>query len=285
VGRYRGLALLIVGALVALLALLAAGSGTAAPPGIPGLPPIPVVHLPTPDQKAVFDVIVEGKASDVNHSQLSGLSSTCVVTEDGHVDENDTYLRGKDVKLEFARYGKTIIVKRNRGGQLGDTSLAVKVTVHRTATGGTSYSPSSPPLPCDVPSTDLATNKDCGKDIAVSGSAMVLDWKGGRVNLRVSPLTELKGLGAPLDECGEDSQTGITDQVLWAWPKPVALQGAALPEKWIFDRRRPTIVLHLRSSDVAPRHEARKVDFGELKGTVSDTGSSTATLRLVRQPG
>ena len=101
----------------------------------------------------MFDVVVEGKATDINHSQLSGTSGTCLVTEDGHVTETDTYLRGKDVKLEFARFGKTIVVKRNRGGQLGDTSLAVKVTVHRTATGGASYSPAFPPNPCDVPPT------------------------------------------------------------------------------------------------------------------------------------
>ena len=140
---YRGLVLLALSVLVALALLPATGSGSAspAPPGIPGLPPIPVVHLPKPDQKAVFDVVVEGKATDINHSQLSGVSSTCLVKEDGHVDETDTYLRGKDVKLEFARFGKTLVVKRNRGGQLGDTSLAVQVTVHRTATGGTSYSP------------------------------------------------------------------------------------------------------------------------------------------------
>ena len=107
---YRGLLALALGVLAALLLLPATGSGTTppAPPGIPGLPPIKGVHLPKPDQKAVFDVVVEGKASDINHSQLSGTSSTCLVTEDGHVNETDTYLRGKDVKLEFARFGNTI---------------------------------------------------------------------------------------------------------------------------------------------------------------------------------
>ena len=283
-GHYRGLVLLFVGALVALVLLAVSGSGVAAPPGIPGLPTIPGVHLPKPDQKAVFDVIVEGKASDVNHSQLSGTSSTCLVTEDGHVNETDTFLRGKDVKLEFARYGKTIVVKRNRGGQLGDTSLAVKVTVHRTATGGTSYAPAFPNLPCAEPSTDLSKNKDCGKDISVSRQAMVLGWKGGRVSLKVSTGTVLNGLGSP-DACGEDSQTGITDQVRWAWPSIDQLQGAALPEKWLFDRHRRTVVLHLRSSDVGLTHSARKVTTAQLKGTVTDDAQSSATVRLIRQPG
>jgi hypothetical protein len=121
----RRLVLSVVSALIALvLQPPPAGSAASAPPGIPGLPPIPGLHLPKPDQKAVFDVVVEGKATDIIHSQLSGISSTCAVTEDGDVKETDTYLRGKDVKLEFARYGKTIVVKRDRRGQLGDTSRA-----------------------------------------------------------------------------------------------------------------------------------------------------------------
>ena len=282
---YRGLVLLTLSALVALTLLPATGSGTAspAPPGIPGLPPIPVVHLPKPDQKAVFDVVVEGKATDINHSQLSGISSTCAVTEDGHVTETDTYLRGKDVKLEFARFGKTIVAKRNRGGQLGDTSLAVKVTVHRTASGGASFAPAFPSLPCGVAPSDISKNKDCGKNISVSGSAMVLAWKRGTASLAVSPRTVLKGFFS--DSCGDDPQTGITDALRWPWPQPVALSTAPLPEKWLFDHRKPTIILHLRSSDVKPTESLRHVTFGELKGTVTDQGSNTATVRLIRQPG
>lgn len=275
----------VVSGLIALVVLPANGSGSAlsAPPGIPGLPPIPGLHLPKPDQKAVFDVVVEGKATDINHSQLSGLSSTCAVTEDGHVKETDTYLRGKDVKLEFARYGKTIVVKRDRGGQLGDTSLAVKVTVHRTATGGTSYSPAFPPAPCDVAPTDLSKNKDCGKNIPIAASAMVLGWKGGQVSLVVSPNTVLKSFNN--DRCGDDPQTGITDALRWPWPQPVALSTAPLHKELIFDHRHKTIVLHLRSSDVKPTERVRNTIFGELKGTVTDQGYNAATVRLIRQPG
>ena len=284
---YRGLLALALGVLAALLLLPATGSGTAppapAPPGIPGLPPIKGVHLPKPDQKAVFDVVVEGKASDINHSQLSGTSSTCLVTEDGHVNETDTYLRGKDVKLEFARFGNTIIVKRNRGGQLGDTSLAVKVTVHRTASGGASFAPAFAQLPCDVAPSDISKDKDCDKNISVPGSAMVLGWKRGTASLAVSPNTVLKGFSN--DTCGDDPQTGITDALRWPWPQPVALSTAPLPEKWLFDHRKRTIILHLRSSDVKPKESVRHVTFGELKGTVTDQGSNLATVRLIRQPG
>jgi hypothetical protein len=138
VGRLRGAVVLGLAGLMAVP--LAVPSGTAAStspiPGVPGIPNIP--SLPKPDQKAVFDVIVEGKATDHNTSELSGQDAACLVNENGTVDETDTYVRGKDVKLEFDRYGHTIIVKRNRRGQLGDTSLAVKVTVHRTAEGSIS---------------------------------------------------------------------------------------------------------------------------------------------------
>lgn len=202
--------------------------------------------------------------------------------ENGHVNETDTYLRGKDVKLEFARFGKTLVVKRNRGGQLGDTSLAVQVTVRRTATGGTSYSPAST-APCNTAPTDLSKNKDCGKTIPIAHSAMVLGWRRRQASLAVSPSTGLKGFSN--DTCGDDPQTGITDAVAWPWPSPVALSTAPLPEKWIFDDRMRTIVLHLRSSDVKPTELLRNVTFGELKGTVTDLGSNAATVRLIRQPG
>jgi hypothetical protein len=264
--------------------LLAVPSGTAAPrapiPGIPGLPNIP--SLPKPDQTAVFDVIVEGKQTDHNTSELSGPDSACLVTENGTVIETDTYLRGKDVKLEFDRYGHTIILKRNRGGQLGDTSLAVDVTVKRTAEGSISYVPTVATVSCP-PASDFSKNADCGKSKPVPGSAMVLGWKNGRFSLDVSRKTQtLK----PVNRCGEDPQTGITNQLFYAWPHPAALSAVqVVSAREIFDRRIRSFTVTMLSArgDRFPPHTVQWNSFG-LKGTVTDLADNHATVRLIRQP-
>lgn len=269
-------------ALVALvIAASASGTETQGIPGvpnIPGIPSIPHVQLPKPDAKAVFDVVVEGKASDINHSQLSGTTGTCLAEEDGHITETDTYLRGADVRIEFERFGNTIIMKRNRGGQLGETSLALEVKVHRTATGGSTFTPAFPPAPCRVPAVDLSKNADCGKSIPAPDAAMVLGWSGGRLSLDVATKT---ALGRSPDTCGEDPETGITNALLWAWPKPVALSTGPLPKSEIFGKARSVTVL-VHNSDVAPAHADRHVTYGSLSGTVTDTGLNAATVTFKR---
>jgi hypothetical protein len=285
VGRYRGLVALALVAIVAV-ALVAVPSGTARPtspiPGIPGIPNIP--SLPRPDQKAVFDVIVEGQATDHNTSELSGQDAACLVTENGTVDEKDTYLRGKDVKLEFDRYGHTIVVKRNRGGQLGDTSLAVKVSVKRTAEGSISYVPTVPVVTCP-PTSDISKNGDCGKTKPVPGSpAMVLGWKDGRLTLEVSRRTALT---KPVNRCGEDEQTGITNQLFYAWPNPAKLSAVeGLPARKIFNRRIHSFAITMLSprGDRLPPHTLHW-HGGGLGGTVTDIGENHATVRLIRVSG
>ena len=113
---------------------------------------------------------------------------------------------------------------------------------------------------------------------------MVLGWRANQASLVVSPGTVLKSFGSP-DDCGEDPTAGITDMLFWAWPKPVKLSTAPLPERWLFDAKRKTIVLELRSSDIAPFKKHRDVGNGQLKGFINDTGHSNATVRLIRQRG
>jgi hypothetical protein len=269
---------------LAAVAVLAVPSGTAAThapiPSIPGLPNIP--SLPKPDQTAVFDVIVEGKQTDHNTSELSGTDAACLVKENGTVDETDTYLRGKDVKLEFDRYGHTIVVKRNRGGELGDTSLAVTVTVHREAEGSISYVSTVPTVSCP-PTSDINTSPDCGKDKKVGGSpAMVLGWQNGRVSLEVSNRTAQL---APPDKCGEDPQTGISNQVFYAWPHPATLHAVqSFPASEVFNRRIHSIAITMLSArgNRLPPHTVPWNAFG-LKGTVTDTADNHATVRFIRQ--
>jgi hypothetical protein len=287
VGPTRGLRVVLGPvAIAAALALLGVPGGTARPtspiPGIPGLPRIP--SLPKPDQTAVFDVIVEGEATDHNTSELSGTDAACLVKENGTVDEKDTYLRGKDVKLEFDRYGKQIIVKRNRGGELGDTSLAVKVTVHRTAEGSISYVPTTNVVTCP-PASDIGTSPDCGVDKHVGGSpAMLLSWNDGRVSLEVTNRTAQL---APPDKCGEDEQTGITNQLFYAWPHPAKLQAVeGLPASKIFNRHIHPIAITMLSArgDRLPPHTV-PWKGGQLTGTVTDIAENHATVRFIRVAG
>jgi hypothetical protein len=275
--------------LVALgaFSLLSANVAAVGGPSIPGLPGVPHIHLPKPDQKAVFDVVVEGKQTDHNTSQVSGPDSACLVQEDGTVDETDTYLRGKDVKLEFDRYGHQIVVKRNRGGQLGDTSLAVQVTVHRTAGGTISYAPTTSVVSCP-PTTEIGTNPDCGQNKHVGGSpAMLLSWQNGEVSL--DPTNKTAQM-APPDKCGEIKDSGITNQVFYAWPHPAKLHAIeSFPARKIFNRRLRVIVIKLQSArgmgaGGIPPHKVRWNSFG-LKGTVTDTADNRATVRFIRQPG
>jgi hypothetical protein len=284
-GRLRG-TVAVVGVLVALT-LLPANVAAVGGPSIPGLPGVPHIHLPKPDQKAVFDVIVEGKQKDHNVSQLTGPDSACLVQEDGTVDETATYLRGKDVKLEFDRYGHTIVVKRNRGGQLGDTSLAVTVTVKRTAEGTITYTPSVPGVSCPQ-TTEIGKTGDCGVPKKVGGSpAMVLSWANGQVFLEPTDKTAKM---APPNKCGEIKDSGITNQVFYAWPHPAKLFATqSFPVREIFNRHLRVKVIKLQSArgmgpGGIPPHKVQWNSLG-LKGTVTDTADNTATVRFVRQHG
>jgi hypothetical protein len=269
------------------LTLLPANVAAVGGPSIPGLPGVPHIHLPKPDQKAVFDVIVEGKQKDHNVSQLTGPDAACLVQEDGTVDETDTYLRGKDVKLEFDRYGHTIIVKRDRGGQLGDTSLAVVVTVHRTAEGTITYTPQNPVVSCPQ-TTEIGKNSDCGQNKRVGGSpAMLLGWHNGEVSLDPTNKTAQK---APPLKCGEVPESGISNQVFYAWPHPAKLFALeSFPVRQIFNRHLHVKVIKLQSArgmgpGGLPPHTVNWDSFG-LKGTVTDTADNTATVRFIRQHG
>ena len=236
------------------------------------------MKLPKPDQTAVFDVVVEGKATDHLVSSMSGKSSTCLVAEDGTVDSTTAYLRGRGVTLEFDRYGKTILI--HRSGRKTDTTLAVKVTEKRTATGGTNYSPAVPGAPCDVPPFSFADNPDCGKEFTESG-AMLLTYEHRRLGLTVTRRT-LAG-GGTHNACGEAPTTGINEPFEMAWPNQPPLEpspGVTLGE--IFGHKHAIVTL-LRSSDVGkPKKTHRSFGLAPLTGTLDESAFNEATVRLIR---
>jgi hypothetical protein len=245
------------------------------------VPPIHV-HLPKPQEVAVFDAIVEGEAHDELESQLSGESATCLYQENGTVTETTTYRRGKGVRLEFDRYGKEVLV--HRAGRETDSSLAVQLATTRTASGGSSASPSHPPLPCTVPPYDLAENPDCGKAFPGDGAAS-FEWEGGLLGLTISERKSRPG--EENDTCGIDPQTGLPQEFREAWPTPPKLQSSQLPLGRIFGHRK-AFKVEFRVSDV-PRgphaSKPREVSGGNLRGTVVETATNKATVRFIRVSG
>ncbi len=243
---------------------------------------MPHVTLPKPDQSAVFKVMVEGEITDSLESHISGHVGTCQVIGDGHVDDTTTYRRGKGVALQFDRYGKKVMI--HRVGRTTDASLAVQVRMTRTATGGTTYSPTGS-APCEIAPYHLADNPDCGKVMRSSGN-MLLSYKGGRIGLTVSPSTQGGG-GFGQDECGEDPSTGVHDLFALSWPTPPELEPSRrhLSIGAIFGRGHAFRFL-LRNSDVGQAAK-RKSDYtppgSDLNTKIEESSRNVATVRLIRK--
>ncbi len=274
--RRSSLALVLV-LPIAIIAIVTASSASG-DPSFPPLPPINV-HLPPPKERATFDVVVEGKATDTLESQLSGESGTCLFIENATVDEDLTYQRGKGVTVEFDRYGNEAVV--HRSGRETDASLSAKLTQKKEATGGSQASPSHPPLPCDVPPVDLSQNGDCKKPFHDDGK-FLLAYEDGGLLLTIG---HSNGNSVVFEDnkCGEDPQTGITASSGWTWPNLPPLERGLLPIKKIFGKKH-VIVLNLRSSDVGkPKHVKRDVAGGALKGFQIESAFNKATVRLIRQ--
>lgn len=246
---------------------------------LPGLPGVHV-HLPEPDQVAYFDVIVEGKAVDTLDTHISGTTGPCLVTEDGTVVDTTTYQRGKGVTVEFARYGRRIVV--TRAGRIGDSSLATQVREKRKAQGGSQFSPAFPNLPCSVPPYELSSNGDCGKSFA-RGGAIVLGFGQRGLTLDLTASTKLGGSFDNPNHCGEDPHTGISEEFSLDWPTQPGLEpGPSVTPRALFGRRHAIVVL-LRSSDVGkPKKEHRKYNAGTLSGSVDESAFNEATVRLIR---
>jgi hypothetical protein len=280
VGRSLSACVAVLGT-CAILTLVAMSAGAAGSSALPNIPSPPHIKLPKPDQTAVFDVVVEGKATDKLVTQMSGEDATCLVTEDGTVNDTTTYLRGRGVKLEFDRYGNQILI--HRSGRKTDSTLAVKVQNTRTATGGVNYSPSRPGLPCSVPPFSFAENPDCGKVFNDSG-AMQLTYEHHALGLTVTRSTGLGGGFAGTNSCGEAPSTGISEPFDLGWPNQPKLERApAVTPKEVFGRKHAIVTL-LRSSDTGkPKKEKRNLSAGSLTGSVEESAFNEATVRLIRQ--
>lgn len=267
-------------------AILASGldAGAADASSTPTFPPIPEihVHLPKPSERAKFNVVVEGKATDSLTSQLSGETGTCRYKEDGTVKDVSTYLRGKGATMEFDRYGKEVVI--HRSGRESDSTLAVVVSTVRTAEGHSSAEPSHPPDPCTVAPTDLSTTPECG-ETKNEPTKMLMTYDTPTLRLNVSAFGGLTGGGGFEDRCGQDEQTGLQTDFRFAWPTPPKLEFANLPMHAIFGARKALLVKFLSSDRHLPVKEHKEYKGGPIGGTADESAFNEATLRLVRLKG
>jgi hypothetical protein len=282
---------------VAFGTVLAAGfaggsltTGTAAAlPNIPNIPNLPTdvpgpphVQLPKPDQSAVFNLVVEGTATDELVSRLEGNSGVCLVNEDGDVNETATYRRGKGSPVQFDRYGNKVIM--HRVGREFDSSFAAQVTTVRTASGGSHFIPTLPIVECPKP-YELSSNTDCKKKFQSSAN-MLLSYTGRRLGLALSEKSA-KAKQAK-NECGSDPQTGISSAFELAWPVSPKLEpsaAGALNPKAIFGHQKSFSIL-LRSSDRGIKQKRERMPgYGQLHGSEKESAFNEATVRLIRMPG
>ena len=260
----------------ALAAVPAAASST------PTFPPVPEIHihLPKPSETAKFNVVVEGQATSTLKSQLSGETGPCIYTEDGTVKDVTKYLRGKGATMEFDRFGKEVLIHRR--GRESDSTLAVVVSTVRTAEGNSSAVPSRPGEPCTVPAVDLATTQECG-ETKNETTAMRMTFTPPALKLNITGSGGL--VGGFEDRCGEDSQTGLQNDFTFAWPTPPKLESGHLTFGEVFGKRK-TLVVKLVWSDVhKPKTVHTETPHLGIAGTLDESATNEATVRLERLKG
>jgi hypothetical protein len=259
----------------ALFAAVAAPSG--AEVGVPSFPPIPPihVHLPKPQQRATFNVVVEGQARSTLHADTTGEPSGCLTTVQGDTKDSTRYLRGKGAHMEFDRYGNEIVVKRV--GRETDSSLALVLARVLTTDGKVYINPGKVACPAEV--HDLSKAADCGKTVDSSGAAS-LEYDTGRLILKIQNKGPA-GLGGEFDDCGDDKATGELASFALAWPSPPPLEPGHLSLKGIFGRAH-ALAVHLRSSDTGHEQELKHEARPPFSGTLTEKAFNEATVRLVR---
>jgi len=177
--------------------------------------------------------------------------------------------------MEFVRLGKgsRAPILLQRVGRNKDASLAVQATITRTASGSARRSDGSGPGggPCPPFSEDLAAGPACGKPHAET-IQLQLSYDRGLLGPR--PL----GLGVFLDiDCGADRLGAGTERLVFGWPVPAPLHGAAVAPGAIFGRRK---VLVVTMTSGQRKEGPRAASSGPLSGTTMSTRVRTTVRKL-----
>lgn len=273
-------------AIALALALTACAAAAAAPSAaevpIPSFPPLPPihVHLPKPQETAVFNVIVEGEARSKLSGEVEGKDGGCVFTIHGPVSEKTTYQRGKGVHMQFDRYGSEVVI--HRVGRETDTSMALVVSTVRHSEGQVSLLDAKiPDLPCETTSHALS-GADCDVPYSQTGAA-AMSYDAGSVRLNIQPKSSAL-LRYPFNDCGDDHVSGLFASFTKAWPSPPPLEFGHLSLHAIYGHAH-ALAIKLRSSDIGHEAEDTKPSPSPFTGSVSEKAFNEATIRLVRIKG
>lgn len=246
-------------ALIAMLFALA-GSSVASAATAPKIPS-PVVK---PDAKARFKLTVQGFQSEATQFFRPPELDNCTLHTAGTLDEDWRFARGKDVTIEFLKYGHKVFMKRaGRRHQLGDTAFATSGTVFRAATG----------------TFDIKNGPDCITLAIASPTCfqklqapldMRVDWSGGKLFLAHSgPAASVPN---PAEDCGIVPGSGSSVNELTN-PFPfLRKQSGRLSAKTIFGSKKG-VRIRLRDDFLQPLYSGGFTTF-----TDKLHGESTITL-------
>ena len=266
----------VILALGALAALVGAPARSSAEIPIPSFPPIPPIHihLPKPQEKATFDVVVEGGARATRTTDITGPTEGCITTVQGTVTDKTTYLRGKGVHLEADRYGKEVLI--HRVGRETDTSMALVVSQLRTAEGkGYAESANLPNVPCTL-TTEPFEQTECGEPQDYRAAAS-LEYDAGVMKLKISNRTV-----RAINQCGDTEHYGDAPSGFeHAFPTPPPLVGDRLSVGQIFGHAH-ALKLKLVSGFAGMEPQTSKPAPPPFTGGSKEKAFNEATVRLIR---
>lgn len=266
----------VILALGVVVALLGAPARSGAELPIPSFPPIPPihVHLPKPQEKATFNVIVEGQSRSTRTGDITGPTGGCITTIQGTVTDKTTYLRGRGVHLEADRYGKEVVI--HRVGRETDTSMALVVAQLRTAEGkGYAESANIPNVPCTL-TTEPLDQGECGTPQDYHASAS-LEYDAGIMHLKISSKTV-----KALNECGDTDHFGdALSSFEQAFPSAPPLAGDRLSLAQIFGHAH-ALKLHFVSGFANNEVQTSAPAPPPFTGGTKEKAFNEATVRLVR---
>lgn len=220
-----------VAAVLGAVVVLSAGA-VPARAQIDDLPPLP--PLPKPDQKAAFELIVEGDGVAGQTANGSGSNGPCQIstsTSSGQVYE---YGRGKGVDVVFTRYkfpGGPPLVLLKRKGQNQGVLFTVVGSYENSATGSAIRSGSQPT--CNPTSETVGDEEECGKKAPRRTNLFLNTTFGGELELGASVSSpSLPGFG-----CGANGVETISGSPLYGWPSFPVLEPEPIPENKIFGKK------------------------------------------------
>jgi hypothetical protein len=274
--RTPAVARAVILALGVVVALLGAPARSGAEVPIPSFPPIPPihVHLPKPQEKATFNVVVEGKSRSTRTGDITGPTGGCITTIQGTVTDKSTYLRGRGVHLEADRYGKEVVI--HRVGRETDTSMALVIAQLRTAEGkGYAESANVPNVPCTL-TTEALDQSECGTPQDYHAAAS-LEYDAGVMHLKIN-----SKIVKALNECGDTDHFGdALSSFEHAFPSAPPLVGDRLSLGQIFGHAH-ALKLHFVSGFAGNEVQTSTPAPTPFTGGTKEKAFNEATVRLVR---